>query len=190
MSANPLVSPKDYLRLERLAETKSELHRGHVVAMSGASRVHGRIVMNLSGSLHNQLRSRPCNNYAGDLRVGIPGRSSYFYPDIVVTCGHEEFEDEQKDTLLNPTVVIEVLSPSTEAYDRGLKFRYYQSIPSLREYLLVSQAVRRFEVYRRQDDGTWIYESLQFGDFQVELRSVNCVLTSLEAYEKTDAEGE
>src|SRR5690348_796257 len=98
----PRVSPQEYLRRERLARFKSEYHRGEVVAMSVASRVHSRIVSNLSTSLGNQLRDRPCNNYSSDMRVSVRGGASYFYPDVVVTCGKEEFQDGQFDTLVNP----------------------------------------------------------------------------------------
>jgi Uma2 family endonuclease len=186
MSALPTtrLSPAEYLRQERLAEFRSEYHRGQIFAMSGTSRNHNRIVTNLSTSLDLQLRERPCNVYANELRVSVRGGDHYVYPDLVVTCGQEQFEDDQFDTLSNPLVIIEVLSPSTEAYDRGKKFLLYQAIPSLREYVLVSQASRGVEVYRRQPDGPWLYESWPASPHPLVLQSIDCTLTLDEVYFK------
>lgn len=182
------VSAWDYLRWERQAEWRSEYHAGQIFAMAGASRRHNRIVTNLSSALNVQLQPRPCNNYSSDMRVRIGHAERYVYPDIVATCGREEFEDDQQDVLLNPLLIIEVLSPSTEAYDRGDKFRYYQTIPSLREYVLVSQDHRRFQVYRKQLDGRWLDESLSSSPLILRLESVDCVLTEAEVYAKVDTE--
>ncbi len=186
----PLLTREQYLRQERRAEFRSEYHRGRVVAMAGTSRNHSRIVSNISISLGVQLRGRPCNNYSSDLRVSVRGGERYLYPDVVVTCGEEQFEDAELDILVNPLVVIEVLSPSTEAYDRGAKFLYYQSIPSLREYVLVSQTVRRFEVYRKQPDGSWLYQSFPFSPPPLVLQSIDCTLTFDEIYDKVEIEAE
>src|SRR4051812_5144260 len=123
----PRITPQEYLRRERLAEFRSEYRGGRVVAMAGASRIHNRIVTNLTSTLNTQLRDRPCNNYANDLRVSVRGGEHYLYPDVVVTCGREAFEDDQFDSLVNPIVIIEVLSCSTEADDRGEKFLDYQT---------------------------------------------------------------
>ncbi len=182
------VSAKDYLRWERQAEGRSEYHAGQIFAMAGASRCHNRIVTNLSSALNVQLQSRPCNNYSSDMRVRIGNAERYVYPDIVTTCGREEFEDDQQDVLLNPLLIVEVLSPSTEAYDRGDKFLYYQTIPSLREYVLVSQDHRRFQVYRKQPDGRWLDESPSSSPLILLLKSVDCVLTEAEIYAKVDVE--
>jgi Uma2 family endonuclease len=191
MSAVPVatVSRAEYLRRERLARFRSEYHRGRVVAMAGATRIHNRIVMNVSTSLNNQLRPRPCNVYASDLRVSVLGGDHYVYPDVVVTCGREEFEDSELDILVNPQVVIEVLSESTEAYDRGEKFRLYQTIPSLREYVLVSQSPRRIEMFRKQPDGSWLYQSSPFAPQPVRIESIDCMLTFDDVYFKVE-EGE
>lgn len=156
--------------------------------MSGASRIHNRIVSNLARSLGNQLSDRPCNHYSNDLRVSVRGGESYLYPDVVVTCGQEQFEDGQLDTLVNPIMVIEVLSPTTEGYDRGVKFLAYQSIPSLVEYVLITQSPRRFEIYRRQPDGAWLYQSWAFSPPPLVLQSIGCSLTPDEVYFKVDAE--
>src|SRR5918993_391139 len=118
MSSNPrtLLTEEEYLALERRAEFRSEFHRGETLVMAGASRRHNRIVTNLVTAMDNQLRKRPCNVYSNDMRVKIPDTGLFTYPDLVVTCGKEEFADDQQDTLLNPLVILEVLSDSTEAY--------------------------------------------------------------------------
>lgn len=183
-----VISREDYLRLERQADYKSEYHKGQVFAMAGASRNHNRIVTNVSTALDLQLRSRDCNNYSSDMRVSILNGERYLYPDIVVTCGVEEFEDDHKDSLLNPIIIIEVLSPSTEAYDRGAKFLYYQTIASLREYVLISQYPRRLEIYCKQTDGTWLYRSLNEMPARLELESIDGWLDSADIYAKVDSE--
>jgi len=183
-----LLSRQEYLEQERSTEFRSEYHAGQIFAMAGASRNHNRIVTNISSSLNVQLKPRLCNNYANDMRVGIQGGKRYVYPDIVVTCGREEFEDESQDTLLNPVVIIEVLSATTEAYDRGAKFLYYQTIPSLQEYVLVSQEKRCFEIYRKQADGSWLYRALQSPPIELELQSIVCLLTAAEVYAKVEEE--
>ena len=190
MSAIPLtlISREEYLRRERLATTRSEYHRGLVVAMAGTSRNHNRIVTNISTSLDVQLRERPCNLYSNEMRVSVLGGERYLYPDIVVTCGQEAFEDDVIDTLLNPLVIIEVLSPSTEAYDRGEKFLLYQSIASLQEYVLVTQARRRIEIYRKQPDGSWIYQSWPFSPLPLILQSIGCTLDPDDVYRKVEGE--
>ena len=127
--------------------------------MAGASRNHNEIVANITTSLRVQVRDRPCSNYSSDMRVSVRGGEPYVYPDIVVTCGPQVFEDDTRDTLVNPLLIVEVLSPSTEAYDRGDKFLLYQAIPSLNEYVLVSQTPRRVEIFRKQPDDSWLYQS-------------------------------
>ena len=182
------ISPQEYLQQERIAEFRSEYHEGQVFAMTGASRNHNRIVTNISSSLNVQLKSRSCNNYSNDMRISLQGGKRYVYPDIVVTCGREEFEDENRDSLLNPVVIIEVLSPSTEAYDRGEKFLYYQTMSSLQEYVLISQERRCFEIFRKQEDGSWVYRALQSASMALELESIDCVLTTDEVYAKVNDE--
>ncbi len=195
MSAVPVVSriaPEEYLRRERLAETKSEYHDGEIVAMSGASRFHNRIARNLTVLLGNQLHDRPCQIYGGDMRADVRSGTYYLYPDIIVTCGKEEYQEDQFDTLLNPIVVIEILSESTEKYDRGRKFLAYQSIPSLREYVLITQFPRRFEIYRRIEDGSWLYQSWAFSPPPLVLESIDCTLAADEVdfkVEDMDEEG-
>jgi len=182
------ISREEYLRLERQANYKSEYHKGQILAMAGASRNHNRIVTNVSTSLNLQLNSRNCNNYSNDMRVSIQNGERYLYPDIVVTCGEEKFEDNNKDILLHPIIIIEILSPSTEAYDRGAKFLYYQTIGSLQEYALISQYPRRLEIYCKQMDGAWLYRSLNEMPATLELKSIDCRLDSEDIYSKVDME--
>lgn len=185
----PLISREDYLRRERQALERSEFYRGQILAMAGASRKHNRIVSNIMGSLVAPLKGRACNNYSNDMRVSVRGGEYYLYPDIVVTCGREQYEDDEDDILLNPLLILEVPSESTEAHDRGEKFLSYQTIPSLREYVLVSQAPPRFEVYRKQDNGTWNYQSCPSPAAPLALHSIDCTLLADEVYDKVEEGG-
>jgi len=149
------ISEAEYLQTERQASAKSEYLAGQVRAMAGASYAHNRLCTNIAANLHFALRNKPCVVLSSDMRVKIADVNAYFYPDVVIVCGQPQFEDEQEDNLLNPTVVIEVLSPSTESFDRGEKFAAYQRIPTLREYLLVAQDRIQVEHYIRQPGGEW-----------------------------------
>ena len=149
------ISQAEYLQTERLAPSKSEYLAGRVIAMAGASQRHNTVTLNIASELRQLLRGRDCRAFAIDMRVKVAEAQAYFYPDVVIVCGQPQFEDEQEDTLLNPTVVIEVLSPSTEAFDRGEKFATYQRIPTLREYLLVAQDRTYVEHFIRQPNGQW-----------------------------------
>lgn len=140
--ALPYVTPAEYLAAERTAAEKSEYINGHVYAMAGASRVHNLIVVNTVSELRTQLRGGRCEAYANDMRVKVERTGIYTYPDVIGLCEEPRFEDENVDTLLNPTVIIEVLSPSTERCDRGEKFAHYRRLESLREYILVAQDIR------------------------------------------------
>jgi len=174
---------EEYLTLERSAPTKSEFHDGQIYAMTGASREHNLITFNIAGELRDQLKKRPCEAYINDMRVKSAEARSYHYPDIVVVCGTPQFEDAHVDTLLNPTLLIEVLSSSTEAYDRGGKFAHYRKISTLREYLLVAQDQPSIERYLRQGD-VWVLSEALGLDATVPLESINCVLSLREVYDK------
>lgn len=174
---------EDYLNLERNALYKSEFHEGQIYAMTGASRKHNLIIFNIAGELRSQLKNRPCEAYMNDMRVKAAEARGYHYPDIAVVCGTPQFEDAHVDTLLNPTLLIEVLSPSTEAYDRGGKFAHYRKIETLREYLLVTQDMPSIERYVRQGD-SWILTEAVGLDATVTLESINCVLSLREVYDK------
>src|SRR6185436_1384401 len=179
------VSIEDYLVAERQAETKSEYLDGEVFAMSGASREHNLIAVNVAASVHGQLKRRPYEAYAGGMRVHSPATGLYTYPDVTVVCGEPRFEDSELDTLLNPTLLIEVLSPSTEAYDRGRKFAQYRTLESFREYVLVSQDEVRVEIFTRQDDGHWLL-SQEAGRLEetVPLASIGCELRLADVYDR------
>jgi Uma2 family endonuclease len=176
-------TPEEYIALERAAKFKSEFHDGHIYAMTGASREHNLVSVNIAGELRSQLKSRPCEAYLNDMRVRAADSRDYFYPDVVVVCGRPEFEDEQVDTLLNPSALIEVLSLSTEAYDRGGKFARYRKIPSLREYLLVSQDQARIERYVRQGEAWLLTEAVGL-EACMALETLGCTLALREVYDK------
>jgi len=173
----------EYLTLERSASSKSDFHDGQIYAMTGASRKHNLITVNIARELSQQLKKRPCEAYINDMRVKAAQANSYHYPDIAVVCGTPQFEDSQVDTLLNPALLIEVLSPSTEAYDRGGKFAHYRKIASLREYLLVAQDQSGIERYVRQGD-VWILTEAEGLEASVPLESIDCVLSLREVYDK------
>jgi Uma2 family endonuclease len=150
-----LLTPQEYLAKERLADLRSEFYRGEMFAMAGASREHTRIKDNLARHAGSQLEGGPCEVYTSDPRVKISATGLYTYPDLTIVCDEPQFEDAKFDTLLNPRVVMEVLSDSTEKYDRGAKFGHYRQLPSVQEYVLVSQDQPLVERFVRQEDGTW-----------------------------------
>jgi Uma2 family endonuclease len=182
-------TPEEYLARERQAQYKSEYFNGEIFAMSGASREHNLISMNIGAALHFQLRQRPCEVYAGDMRVKVSLTGLYTYPDVVVVCEEPQFEDAEVDTLLNPTLVVEVLSPSTEDYDRGRKFEHYRTLASLQEYVLVAQDKRHVAHYVRQANNTWVFSDTTGSDAQILLPSINCALSMGEIYAKVPFDG-
>jgi Uma2 family endonuclease len=186
-----LLTTEQYLEMERKSERKSELYEGKMIAMTGASRSHNRIVVNLVSRLDEALRNGPYNVYSNDMRVKVLSSGLYTYPDLIVTSGLEEkFEDEQQDTLLNPLVLIEVLSPSTEAYDRGAKFAHYQRIPSLVHYLLITQHRWSVESYTRQSEKEWLYAIVTSRSDLVRIPSIGCELKLEDIYFKVPGPGE
>jgi Uma2 family endonuclease len=166
-----------------------EFFDGEMFAMAGAGEAHNVLVGNLVTGLNNQLRSRPCRVYPSDMRVRVGATGLYTYPDVVVVCGERRFLDERRDTLLNPSLLIEVLSPSTEAYDRGRKFEYYRSIESFGEYLLVSSDRVHADLYTRQPDGRWLLTSAGRLEDSLDLQCVGCRLALADLYEKVDLPG-
>src|SRR5207249_2311543 len=147
------ISPQEYLALERQSETKHEYYEGEIVALAGASEKHNLIVVNLIVVLHAQLKGRPCKVYPSDMRLKVSRTGAYTYPDVMVACKKSELEDSHKDTILNPVVIIKVLSKSTEDIDRGRKFENYRQIETLQDFLLVSQDSHRVERMTRQSEG-------------------------------------
>lgn len=178
------ITPEDYLAIERAAEYKNEYVNGEIFAMTGASRKHNLIATNLISSLSAQLRGKPCEVYPGEMRVKAPAAHSYVYPDVVVVCGEPQFEDGYFDTLLNPTLVVEVLSKSTGSYNRLAKSAYYRTIESLVEYLLVAQEEYRVEQYVRQADGRWLLSDVRSLDSVIELQSIGCSLALHDLYDR------
>ena len=181
----PRYTPEEYLALERKATQKSEYVNGQVFAMSGASRAHNLIAGNVYREISSQLKGRPCEAYVSDMRVKVSTTGLYSYPDVVAVCGEIRFDDEQKDTLLNPTVLVEVLSSSTEAYDRGEKFALYRRLESLQEYVLIAQDKVRVEHFVRQGD-QWVLTEASNLDDTVHLASIGCRLALREVYDKVE----
>jgi Uma2 family endonuclease len=181
------LTPAEYLALERKAEVRSEYLDGDMVAMSGGSREHNLIVGNIVGELRTHLKGRTCEVYPSDMRVNVSATGLYTYPDVTVVCGEPELQDERRDTLLNPTVIFEVLSESTESYDRGSKFAHYRKIPSLVEYVLVSQREYRIEQYVRQSDGPWLRSEVRGLKSKLELPSLQCSIELAQIYERIES---
>jgi Uma2 family endonuclease len=173
-ASEPRYTPQQYLAMERRAETKSEYVNGRIYAMSGSSREHNRISLNLAGYLNAHNETGPCETYAIDIRVKAGESGGYFYPDVVVACGEPRFEDDAVDTLINPSVIVEVLSQSTEAFDRGGKFAHYSTIESLQDYVLVSQSSMRVEHYARHNSSQWLLTVLTEPAEELDLSSAGC----------------
>ena len=176
------LSPEQYLEIERSAEYKSEYFSGQMFAMAGASREHNLITGNILGEIRAHLKGKPCETYPSDMRVLVPATGLYTYPDVSVACGEPEFLDEHIDILLNPLVIVEVLSESTESYDRGSKFSQYQSIESLQEYVLIAKDQPSVECYSRQADNKWLYEKSDGLDASVMLPALGFSLPLAEIY--------
>jgi Uma2 family endonuclease len=179
-------APEEYLELERAAEFKSEYFNGEIYAMSGASRRHALIVTNLVADLGRQLKKLPATVYSSALRVKVNPTGLYTYPDVIVMCGEAQFSDEQKDTLINPNIIIEVLSESTKDYDRGGKFEQYRTLESFKEYVLVAQDKPHVEHFVRQPDNRWILTETNRMEDSIELSSIGCTLALTEIYDKVD----
>jgi Uma2 family endonuclease len=177
------LSPQEYLAFERASETRHEYADGEIFAMSGGTREHSLIAGNINRELSLALLDRPCEVHMSDLRIKIAGTGRYVYPDVSVVCERPIFEDEQRDALLNPKVIFEVLSDSTESYDRGDKFAHYRTIASLEQYVLVSQKAARIEHFLRQADGSWVYRAQGPGE-RLSLVAIGCELAVDRVYLK------
>lgn len=187
LQAKPHLSFEEWLEGERASlEGRSEYVGGEVFAMTGAMEAHNTVVANIVGELRTQMKGRPCRIYANDMKVRIRAAGAGTYPDLVALCGEREFQDGRRDLLLNPSLICEVLSDSTEAYDRGDKFALYRQIPSLREYLLVSQYRVQVELYSRGEDGRWTLTDYSTLTDSVPLASVDCTLALAEVYDKVE----
>lgn len=192
MSTQPVEHPtaQEYLAFERGSEEKHEYVRGEIRLMSGASRAHNLIGVNLSRVIGNQLLDRPCEAYLGDMRVKVAADGRYVYPDLAVACDEPEFEDSSLDTLLNPNAIIEILSKSTAEYDRVEKFASYRTLESLREYLLVSQHTPQIEHFVRLDDGAWRFNPVEGLSSELQLVTAELKLPLAEIYAKVRFEAD
>ena len=182
--ARQLMTPEEYLAFERAAETKHEYYAGQIFDMAGTTRQHSLISSSIVSLLNTQLRGSPCETHGSDLRVAVDRTGLYTYADVLVVCGEPEFVDDQLDTVLNPTVIVEVLSDSTEKYDRGDKFRHYRRSESLQEYLLVSQSRALIERHARRENGEWLLTEASGLEDVLDLPSINCRLPLAEVYDR------
>lgn len=177
-------TPEEYLEFERNSQFKHQYYKGEIFAMGGASFAHGQLISNLIKLLGIHFEGSDCQAIPNDLRVKVDKTGLYTYPDVAVVCGEPQFEDDVLDTLLNPKLLIEVLSDSTEAFDRGEKFAQYRTIKSLEEYILVSQRDYRIEVFMRRSDGQWVFSEAAGLDATVEFNSITCSLKFRDVYER------
>jgi Uma2 family endonuclease len=184
--AKTFLTPEQYLEIERKAEFRSEYYQGEMFAMAGGTGNHTMLVDNLTAALLEKLRGGSCRPFSNNMRLQVSSTGLYTYPDVVVACGQRQFLDERRDTLLNPTVIIEVLSESTEAYDRGRKFGHYRTLESLQEYVLVSQDRAQVECYKRQPGQQWLLTAANRVEDAVFLESIDCTLRLANIYEDID----
>ena len=184
MSTVPVrqLTPEQYLEIERKAEFKSQFFRGEMFAMSGASREHNQIAVNLIRNVSQRLLSGPCEVYGSDMRVRVSKTGLYTYPDLSIACDIPQFVDDKGDTLLTPKVLFEILSDSTEKYDRGTKSNQYRQIESLQEYVLVSQTDPQVEVFHRQPDGNWLLREARALEESITLHSIGITHPLSEIY--------
>ncbi|HEY8602461.1 MAG TPA: Uma2 family endonuclease [Thermomicrobiales bacterium] len=188
MAAEPItaMSVEEYLEFERTSETKHEYYGGEVLAMARASYDHNTIVGNVFAGLRAQLRGKPCRVNFSDIRVQIPDSRLFIYPDLTVVCGQPQFRDERRDVLLNPKVIIEILSPSTESHDQGKKFQHYRTIESLDEYVLIAQDAPRIEHFVRQANDRWLFSEAIGIDATLALPTIDCTLPLAEVYQEVE----
>ncbi len=177
-------SKEEYLEMEAAADYKSEYHNGEIFAMSGGSPNHSKICFNLNRRVGEAIDNKDCYGFESNMKLAIEKSNSYVYPDLMVVCGDVELAENTSDAITNPVLIIEVLSPSTESFDRGLKFSYYRSLPSLKEYVLVSQDKALIESYYRQDEKVWIYTAVRELEDTIFLRSIDTELALSEVYRK------
>lgn len=181
-----LLSKEAYLELERQAPNKSEYYKGEIFAMAGATKEHNKIVASVILAIGQHLKGKECSFFPSDLRVYNNDNSLYTYPDVIIVCGKEEYLDDKFDTLLNPTVIFEVLSTATEDYDRGTKFKLYRSISSLQNYILISSTEFAAEVYTRTKEDTWILTTAKDKNNYIHISAINYDLQLSDVYVQTD----
>ena len=184
------ITETEYLAFERASETKHEYYRGEVFAMAGASKNHNRIAARTISLLDTQLRKRPCEVFPSDMRLKISATGLYTYPHISIVCGEAKFTEDKPDTLLNPILIVELLSPSPEKDDRLDKFRHYRTLLSLREYVLIAQDSYHIEHYVRQPDSSWVLREADDLTTTLELPSIQCRLALADVYERVTFDDE
>ncbi|MEP7037511.1 MAG: Uma2 family endonuclease [Acidobacteriota bacterium] len=178
-------TPAEYLALEEKAEYRSEYENGEIVAMAGGSLNHARITSNIDRSFGGKLK-KDCESLTSDVKVRVESYRKFYYPDVLVICGEPEFYKKRTDTIVNPILIVEVLSDSTEAKDRGEKFAAYQTLENLQEYILVSQDKAKVEQFKREDDGTWKYQATIWLKSRVEFTSIEVELELGEIYQRVE----
>jgi Uma2 family endonuclease len=179
------ISPKEYLEMERASDEKHEYFDGQVYNMSGASLKHIKISVNLTIQIGKFLEESECNVLAENMRTTNSDRSAYMYPDVIIVCGKEELEDSKFDTLLNPSVIFEILSPSTQNVDKGRKLLYYQLIPSLKEYFMIDTIKQRIYIVKKQSDGKWVYNTPVEGEGNIFIETIQLNLPLSAIYKGT-----
>ena len=186
MASNPKqrFTPEEYLEFERKAEFKSEYLDGQIYAMAGASPEHSAITFNLSVEVGIGLRGKPCQGFSNDTKIRTSYSGLYSYPDLSVVCGEPVFHNDKRDVLINPKVIFEVLSPSTERFDRGTKFLRYQTIDSFTDYVLIAQDEPRVEHFIRQEDGSWRYVVVRGMESKLTIASIDCAVALAGPYDK------
>jgi Uma2 family endonuclease len=177
---------EEYLALEDQAEYKSEYYNGEIFTMAGGSHNHSIICFNLIRRIGEVLDTKDCFGYDSSMKLDIPKYNLFVYPDVMVVCGEIEFFENRNDIVKNPILVVEVLSPATESFDRGKKFAYYQTLPSVQEYVLVSQAEPMVEVFYKQDEKSWLYSSTKSLDQVVAFQTIQCKLALKDIYQKIE----
>jgi Uma2 family endonuclease len=182
--AQPRVTPEQYLEIERAAEFRNEYYDGRIYAMSGGSWTHAVVIGNFVSALKGALKKRPCFVTSSDMRMCVSPAGLYTYPDVMVVCGEPKFLDRRTDTVVSPALVVEVLSPSTEAYDRGFKAAQYRTVESLAEYALVSQAEARVEVFRRKSAHEWLMSEFAGLEAICRFESVACEVPLADIYDR------
>jgi Uma2 family endonuclease len=180
------ISPGQYLEMERSAEYKSEYYDGYVQAMSGASLKHNIIASNLSSKIGHFLEEKNCRMLQSEMRVSTPTYDSYMYPDALIVCGKPELEDDKFDTLKNPSVIFEIISPSTATIDKGRKFFFYQQILSLKEYIMIDSLKKFIQLGRKQEDGLWSFEQIADPTGILNIRTIQFDLPLSEIYFATE----
>jgi Uma2 family endonuclease len=176
------ISPDEYLAMERASDEKHEYYDGYMVAMSGARLKHNQITGNLVAEIGNFLKGKKCQVLLSDMRVSTPNRNNYLYPDTTIVCGEPQLEDDKFDTLINPTVVFEIWSPSTQKNDVGYKIMYYQNIPSLKEYIMIDSAKRFAQTIRKQQDGAWRFKNITESAAGILIQTINFSISFNDIY--------